>query len=91
MTGNEFGDIDDGYCEGDPTLEDYRAMIDATEQMKTILKGMVYEISAGDYMATEKFLDALAGEARERIERRTNTTPAGQPAEQPATSEDASQ
>ena len=43
-------------------------MIDAAEQMKTILGQMTAEISAEDYLNTMKFLDQLAAEARGRIE-----------------------
>ena len=51
-----------------PTVEDYKNMIDAAEQMKTILGQMTAEISAQDYLNTVKFLDQLAAEARGRIE-----------------------
>ena len=44
-------------------------MIDATGQMKAILGRMTAEISAQEYLNVEKFLDQLAAEARERIEK----------------------
>jgi crotonobetainyl-CoA:carnitine CoA-transferase CaiB-like acyl-CoA transferase len=51
-----------------PTVDDYKNMIDAAEQMKTILGQMTAEISAQAYLNTVKFLDQLAAEARGRIE-----------------------
>lgn len=50
-----------------PTAKDYQDMIDATEKMKTILKGLVDIISAQDYFNTEAFLNQLASEARTRL------------------------
>ncbi len=55
---------------GRPTADDYREMIDAAAQMKTILKGLAYEISAGEFLEVEKFLDTLAAEAREGAKRK---------------------
>ncbi len=52
---------------GTPTAADYKAMIDAAQQMKTILGKMTAQISAQDYLGAEKFLDRLAAEAKERL------------------------
>ena len=52
-----------------PTVNDYRNMIEAAEQMKAILKGMTAEITAEEYFDSEDFLSRLAAEARERLER----------------------
>ncbi len=51
-----------------PTVDDYRNMIKAAEQMKAILKGMTAEITAEEYFDSEDFLNRLAAEARERLE-----------------------
>ncbi len=51
-----------------PTVEDYQNMIKATDQMKAMLSDMASEISAQVYLQTEKFLNQLAAEARERID-----------------------
>lgn len=55
----------DGH--GNPTVADYKEMIDAAEQMKTILTEMTAQISAQDYLIAEKYLDQLAAEAHERL------------------------
>ena len=52
-----------------PTLTDYRDMVEGTEQMKAFLKQMLAEISAQEYLSAESFLNQLAGEARGRIEK----------------------
>jgi len=52
---------------GTPTAADYRDMIDAAQQMKTILGKMTARISAQDYLGAEKFLDRLSAEAKERL------------------------
>jgi len=57
-----------------PTADDYRGMIEATAQMKTILKGMAAKISAQEYLNAETFLDKLASEAQDRIEKMDKTT-----------------
>ena len=51
-----------------PTADDYRKMVKAAEQMKAILKGMTANITAEDYFGSERFLDQLTAEARERLE-----------------------
>jgi hypothetical protein len=71
-----------------PTIEQYTGMVDATEKMKQILKDNAYEISAGDYMETEKFLDAMAAECQGRIDRRTTKEPVIEPSETPVASGD---
>lgn len=70
---------------GDVTVAEYREMIDATVQMKTILKQMANEISAADYLAAEKFLDTLAAEASQRAEKKAASPPTPEPAEEPGT------
>jgi hypothetical protein len=55
--------------QANPTVEDYKNMIDAAGRMKTILGEMTAEISAQEYFNTEKYLDQLAAEARGRIEK----------------------
>jgi hypothetical protein len=52
-----------------PTTEDYRVMIEAVGQMKTILKGMADDISAREYLDAEAFLDRLAAEARGKLDK----------------------
>jgi hypothetical protein len=52
-----------------PTAEDYENMIKATEQMKLILRGMTATITAQQYLDAEAYLDKLASEARERLEK----------------------
>ena len=51
-----------------PTVADFGEMVKATEAMKEILGQMTQEISAADYLATERFLDALAAEAKQKAE-----------------------
>jgi hypothetical protein len=51
------------------TVADYESMIEAAGQMKLLLDAMTAEISAQDYLHTEKFLDQLAAEARGQIEK----------------------
>ncbi len=53
-----------------PTVADYENIIKAVDQMKDILAGMTSEILAEPYLHAEKFLNQLAAEARERIEKR---------------------
>ena len=53
-----------------PTAQDYDDMIDATEKMKVILKGMVANLTAHDYLNAEAFIDRLATQARERLWKR---------------------
>jgi hypothetical protein len=67
--------IEAPYRRGDkglsqPTPDDYRDMIAATDQMKTLLKGMAASVSAQDYLNAEAFLNQLAKEARERLEKK---------------------
>jgi hypothetical protein len=50
-----------------PTAADYRAMINAGEQMKDILKQMTAGISAQAYLNADAFIDQLISEARDRI------------------------
>jgi len=50
-----------------PTAKDYQGMIEATRQMKTILKGLAADVSARDYLDAEAFLDQLAAEARGKL------------------------
>jgi len=52
-----------------PTATDYQDMIKAAGQMKLILKGMTANITAQEYLDTQAFLDKLAAEARERLEK----------------------
>jgi len=66
-----------------PTIEEYQKMIEAADQMKKLLTGMAFEVSAAQYKELERFLDALAGEARERVEKRTGKRPAANPGGQP--------
>lgn len=49
------------------TVNEYRAIVDATQQMQNTLEQMSYEISAGAYQGVEKFLLQLADEARGKI------------------------
>jgi len=60
---------------GDPTVADYREMMDAAGQMKNILKRMTADISAQDYLNAQAFLDQLIGEARSRIEKALPASP----------------
>ena len=68
--------------------------------MKTLLQGMADQITAAEFMQVEKFLDQLAEEATERVERRAAapsaeekkaTAPAGEttPETPPATGDQA--
>ena len=66
-----------------PTIEEYQKMIDAAGEMKGLLTGLAFEVSAAQYKELEKFLDALAGEARGRIEKRTAKPPAEKSPKQP--------
>ena len=43
-------------------------MIDAAGKMKKTLQTLAYEISAGDYLSLQKYLDQLAAEAQQRID-----------------------
>ncbi|NQU21816.1 MAG: hypothetical protein HQ567_11085 [Candidatus Nealsonbacteria bacterium] len=64
--------------EGEPTVEDFRGMVDAAGKMKKELETLAYQISAGDYLSLQKYLDQLAGEAQQRIDAATpdKSTPA---------------
>ncbi len=59
-----------------PTIEEYQKMIDAAGEMKGLMTGLAFDVSAAQYKELEKFLDTLAGEARGRIEKRTTKQPA---------------
>jgi hypothetical protein len=52
-----------------PTTEDYRVMIEAVGQMKTILKSTADDLSAREYLDAEAFLDRLAAEARSKLDK----------------------
>ena len=67
---------------GRPTAGDFRSMIDAAGEMKTILKGIAYEVSAGDYMAVEKFLNDLAAEAQAWEKRAAEAQAPAEPSEE---------
>ena len=69
---------------GKLTAKDYREIVDAVAKMKTTLKGMAYEITAGTYLEVEKFLDSLAAEAQQRIKGKAGTQPAKEPGKKPA-------
>jgi hypothetical protein len=70
-----------------PTIEDYQKMIEAADQMKQLLTGMAFQVSAAQYKELERFLDSLAGEARGRVEKRSGKQPKKETADKtPATS-----
>jgi hypothetical protein len=70
-----------------PTIEDYQKMIGAADQMKQLLTGMAFQVSAAQYKELERFLDSLAGEARGRVEKRSGKQPKKETADKtPATS-----
>ncbi|MEN6407404.1 MAG: hypothetical protein ABFC77_13155 [Thermoguttaceae bacterium] len=50
-----------------PTKAQYQTMIDTATDMKATLGHMTNEISAREYLDTEKFLDQLSTEAEQRI------------------------
>jgi hypothetical protein len=52
-----------------PLARDYRDMVDAVAQMRTILKGMADDVSPRDYRDATAFLDQLAAEARSHVDR----------------------
>jgi hypothetical protein len=54
-----------------PTAADYKSMIQAAEQMRSILKEMTATLTAHEYLDSQAFLDRLAGEARGRLEKAT--------------------
>ena len=54
-----------------PTAADYKNMIEAAERMRLILKGMTARLMAHEYLDSQAFLDQLATEARERMEKAT--------------------
>jgi len=58
-----------------PTIEEYKTMIEAADEMKGLLTGIAFEISAAQYKELEKFLDTLAAEAQGRIDKRTESQP----------------
>lgn len=51
--------------QGNPATEDYQGIVDAVEQMKSILRQITAEISVREGLSAERFLDQLAAEARE--------------------------
>ena len=59
-----------------PTIKEYQKMIAAAGEMKGLMTGLAFDVSAAQYKELEKFLDTLAGEARGRIEKRTTKQPA---------------
>lgn len=65
--------------DGGPTVDDFHKMVDATAEMKLILKGMANEIRASQYLDAEKFLDTLAAEAREWAKRKAEAAAANEP------------
>ena len=54
-----------------PTAADYRNMLKAAEQMRSILKGMTPNLTAHAYFESQAFLDRLAAEAGDRLEKAT--------------------
>ena len=50
-----------------PTVDDYRNMLKAAEQMKATLKSMTANITAEEYFSSEAFLNQLAAEIRQRL------------------------
>jgi hypothetical protein len=52
-----------------PTVDDYQAIIQASSQMKVILKNMAADISAKTYLDAVDFLDLMAAQARGYIEK----------------------
>jgi hypothetical protein len=54
-----------------PMAADYKNMIRAAEQMRSILKGMTATLTAHEYLDSQAFLDRLAAEARDRLEKAT--------------------
>lgn len=54
--------------EANPTVEDYKNMLDAADQMKVTLNKLAAQISAQEFLDAVAFLDKLAAEARGRIE-----------------------
>ncbi len=61
--------------EGNPTVEDFLGMIDAAGKMKKTLEKLAYEVTAGNYLAVQKYLDQLAAEAQQRIDELTPDKP----------------
>lgn len=57
----------DRASKGDPTPHDFQQMVDAASQMKVILQGMVNDVTAGEYLKAEKFIEALASEAQAKM------------------------
>jgi len=49
------------------TPEQYREILDGVGQMKTTLRDMAHDITAAEYLATEKYLDGLVYEARAAV------------------------
>ena len=67
------------------TIGEYEEIIKTTGEMKVTLKQLVDEISAGDYLRVEKFLDTMADEARQEIKvRQEAAAKQARPAETPA-------
>ena len=52
-----------------PTAADYKDMIKAVGRMKVILKGMTASLMAQEYFDCQAFLDRLAADASERLEK----------------------
>jgi hypothetical protein len=58
-----------------PTAKDYQDMIDATGKMKAILKATAGYLTAQDYLDAEAFLDRLAAEARDKLDKGNRSLP----------------
>jgi hypothetical protein len=54
-----------------PTAADYQNMIQATERMRSIVKELTANLTAQEYLDSQAFLDRLAAEARNRLEKAT--------------------
>jgi hypothetical protein len=53
------------------TAADYKNMIESVAQMKLILKGMTARLTAQEYLDSQAFIERLAAEARDRLEKAT--------------------
>ena len=60
------------------TPEQYRKILDGIGEMKTTLRDMAHDITAAEYLATEKYLDGLVYEARAAVQK--TETPEATPA-----------
>ncbi len=49
------------------TPEQYRTILEGISEMKTTLRNMAHDITAAEYLATEKYLDGLVYEARAAV------------------------